>query len=153
MKSLALERDKAEVLGRLRNLRADSVGHWGRMSVHQMVCHLGDAFRMAVGQKPVKEASSLFQRTILKGFALYVPLPWPGGKIPTSPELDQQGEGTRPRDFAADVAQVVALVDLMTAPNGSAGRPPHPVFGPMSESAWLRWGYLHTDHHLRQFGA
>jgi hypothetical protein len=30
---------------------------------------------------------------------------------------------------------------------------PHPVFGAMSDSAWRRWGYLHTDHHLRQFGA
>jgi hypothetical protein len=35
------------------------------------------------------------------------------------------------------------------------GRAPgllHPVFGQMSESAWLRWAYVHTDHHLRQFG-
>jgi hypothetical protein len=31
-------------------------------------------------------------------------------------------------------------------------RPAHPIFGPMSEAAWLRWGYLHADHHLRQFG-
>jgi hypothetical protein len=28
----------------------------------------------------------------------------------------------------------------------------HPIFGAMSERAWLRWGYLHMDHHLRQFG-
>jgi hypothetical protein len=27
----------------------------------------------------------------------------------------------------------------------------HPIFGPMSRSAWLRWAYLHMDHHLRQF--
>ena len=29
----------------------------------------------------------------------------------------------------------------------------HPFFGAMSPNQWLRWGYLHTDHHLRQFGA
>ncbi len=23
----------------------------------------------------------------------------------------------------------------------------------MSQAAWLRWAYLHMDHHLRQFGA
>jgi hypothetical protein len=28
----------------------------------------------------------------------------------------------------------------------------HPIFGPMSKADWLRWGYLHMDHHLRQFG-
>jgi hypothetical protein len=28
----------------------------------------------------------------------------------------------------------------------------HPIFGPMTANDWLRWGYLHADHHLRQFG-
>jgi hypothetical protein len=29
----------------------------------------------------------------------------------------------------------------------------HPLFGRMSDADWLRWAYLHADHHLRQFGA
>jgi hypothetical protein len=29
---------------------------------------------------------------------------------------------------------------------------PHPMFGAMTTLEWMRWGYLHTDHHLRQFG-
>jgi hypothetical protein len=29
---------------------------------------------------------------------------------------------------------------------------PHPIFGQMTEKEWMRWGYLHMDHHLRQFG-
>jgi hypothetical protein len=28
----------------------------------------------------------------------------------------------------------------------------HPIFGALSARDWLRWGYLHADHHLRQFG-
>ena len=28
----------------------------------------------------------------------------------------------------------------------------HPIFGAMSVKDWMRWGYLHADHHLRQFG-
>jgi hypothetical protein len=28
----------------------------------------------------------------------------------------------------------------------------HPLWGRMTEWEWGRWGYLHTDHHLRQFG-
>jgi len=121
------------------------------MSAHQMVCHLADAFRMALGQKPVSPAAGLLQRTIVKWFALYVPLPWPAG-ILTRPEIDQEGEGTQPVDFAADVAQVEALLEAITA-TSSLGRLPHPTFGAMSAAAWLRWGYLHSDHHLRQFGA
>jgi len=27
-----------------------------------------------------------------------------------------------------------------------------PIFGPLTRAEWLRWGYLHADHHLRQFG-
>jgi hypothetical protein len=27
----------------------------------------------------------------------------------------------------------------------------HPLFGSMEHADWMRWGYLHTDHHLRQF--
>jgi hypothetical protein len=26
-----------------------------------------------------------------------------------------------------------------------------PPMGEMREREWLHWGYLHTDHHLRQF--
>ena len=51
MKTLAREGDKAEIVRRLRTLRPDSVRRWGRMSVHQMVCHLADALRMANGEK------------------------------------------------------------------------------------------------------
>jgi len=29
---------------------------------------------------------------------------------------------------------------------------PHPIFGAMKPWDWMRWGYLHADHHLRQFG-
>ncbi len=47
-----LAADKTEILTRLRALRPDSARRWGRMSAHQMVCHLSDAFRMATGERP-----------------------------------------------------------------------------------------------------
>jgi hypothetical protein len=28
----------------------------------------------------------------------------------------------------------------------------HPFLGKLSRAEWLRWAYLHMDHHLRQFG-
>ena len=118
-----------------------------------MICHLADALRMALGEKPVTPASNPLQRTLVKWIALYAPLPWPAG-VPTSPEIDQQREGcTPPVDFASDVADVEALLQLVVARTKTLGQSPHPVFGPMSDAAWLRWGYLHTNHHLRQFGA
>jgi hypothetical protein len=152
VKTLARKEDKAEIVGRLRGLRPETTRRWGRMSMHPMLCHLADAFRMALGQKSVRIVAGPFQRTIVKGFALYAPVPWPAARLPTSPELDQEHGGTRPVDFARDLDEVLALIESVTAPGRELRRQLHPVFGPMSDAAWLRWAYLHTDHHLRQFG-
>lgn len=152
MRTLAHRRDQAEILRRLRSVRPDSAPHWGRMSAHQMVCHLADAIRMETGQKPVAAQTNWFKRTILRTIALYFPLPWPPG-IPTSPEIDQELGGTRPVDFSADVEELVALLEGAIAPGTPSDQRTHPVFGRLSQAAWLRWGYLHLDHHLRQFGA
>lgn len=152
MRTLARDRDRTDVLQRVRTVRPDSVRRWGRMSAPQMICHLTDAFRMLVDRKPVSLASGLPQRTAFKWVALYAPLPWPSG-ILTRPEIDQEIAGTKPGEFAADVAELEAIVARVVAAMGSLDGRVHPIFGPMSERAWLRWGYLHMDHHLRQFGA
>ena len=152
MKTLARPRDKDELLHRLRRLRPDSVRRWGRMSAHQMVCHLNDSLLVATGQRAASPAISLPSRTIIKWIALYLPLRWPPG-ILTRPEIDQEAGGTRPIDFAADVARQVALIEDVAGQPRKLRGSVHPIFGRMSERTWLRWAYLHTDHHLRQFGA
>lgn len=151
VKTLARPRDKAELLLRVRKVRPESQGRWGRMSAHQMICHLCDSFRIVTGDRSVSFASGVMQRTIVKWIALYAPLPWPAG-IPTVPEIDQEMGGTGPVDFAEDVAQLEALLESVAARTSTADWRAHPIFGRMSETAWLRWAYLHVDHHLRQFG-
>ena len=151
MKTLAHPSDKDELLHRLSRLRPDSVRRWGRMSAHQMVCHLNDSLLVATGERAASHAISLPSRTIVKWIALYVPVRWPVG-ILTRPEIDQEAGGTRPGDFNADVAQQVALMEEVAAQPRRVRGSEHPIFGTMSERAWLRWAYLHTDHHLRQFG-
>jgi hypothetical protein len=149
MKSLSRERDREEIVRRLRTLRPESVRHWGRMSVHQMVCHLNDSFRMATGEKSVKSAATLRNRTLTRLIALHVPVRWPRG-LETVPEVDQEIGGTRPVDFAADLAELETRLQSF-AERRRVNRP-HPIFGRLSDGEWLRWAYLHTDHHLRQFG-
>jgi hypothetical protein len=151
VKTLARPDDKAEIVRRLRALRPENVRRWGRMSAHQMVCHLADSFRLMLGEKPVRAVGSVLHRTIVKWIALYVPLPWMHG-IRTRPEIDQQCGGTSPVDFAADLAQLEALLERITSDTSHPERPAHPLFGRLSEDEWLRWGYLHMDHHFRQFG-
>ncbi len=122
------------------------------MSAHQMVCHLSDATLMAMAQKQVSPATTLLQRTLVKWVALYFPIPWPPGLL-TRPEIDQLVSGTCPTDFDADVADLISLVEHFVARGRDADWPAHPIFGRLSRASWLRWGYLHMDHHLRQFGA
>jgi hypothetical protein len=121
------------------------------MTAHQMVCHLSDCSRMALGQKQTSDASGPVQRTLIKWLALYTPVRWRPG-IVTRPEVDQEIGGTKPFEFSADLKEAEALLSLVASRAGSAGWPDHPVFGRMSERDWMRWAYLHTDHHLRQFG-
>ena len=152
MKTLAHDRDAAELFTRLRTLRQDSVRRWGRMSVHQMVCHLSDGYRLVTGEVTCQPAVTPLPRAVMKWVALYAPVRWPAG-IPTTRELDQSAGGTAPADFAADLAGLERLLTTVAAErSGRLTGLVHPIFGRMSESAWLRWAYLHADHHFRQFG-
>jgi uncharacterized protein with PQ loop repeat len=142
---------KTALLARVKALRSDGMRRWGRMTAHQMVCHLIDCNRMALGEVVVTPPAARLPRAIVKWVSLYTPLPWPKG-LPTNPELDQDIGGMRPGDFARDVAALEATVERLTSRAGRGGWPRHPDFGAMSEGDWLRWAYLHMDHHLRQFG-
>lgn len=150
MNSLARSVDQAQILARLRPLRPDARARWGRMSAPQMVAHLADGYRMALGRRSVGSMANPLTRTLLKTIALRSPMPWPRG-IRSVVEVDQERGGTPPGDFATDVASVVDLIEAMKAPERRF-EPTHPIFGPMSDADWLRWGWLHADHHLRQFG-
>jgi hypothetical protein len=150
VKTLARAEDLAEVRTRLGLLEPGLAPRWGRMTVHQMVCHAADACRLALGERPSTRRPGRAVG-VKKLVALWLPLPWPRG-IGTTEEIDQcGGGGTRPTAFEADRVTLLSLVDRVAAA-ADLERHGHPVFGPMSRAAWLRWAYLHLDHHLRQFG-
>jgi len=41
----------------------------------QLICHLADSYRAVMGEKPVSPDTGILQRTVVKWFALYVPIP------------------------------------------------------------------------------
>jgi len=149
MPSLERDAEFQNIARRLGSLTPESKARWGKMSVHQMVCHLCDSFRFALELKPASPATGLLQRTAMKWFALYVPIHWPKG-VPTRPEMEQGKGGSAPVEFASDLKELAELIGAF-AGRRSFGVA-HPIFGTMTTGEWLRWGYLHTDHHLRQFG-
>jgi hypothetical protein len=142
---------RQRIFQRIAAVKPENQSLWGRMTAHQMICHLGDSFRATLGQKYVSPATGIVQRTILKWLALHLPAPWPKG-VPTRPEMEQGAGGTPPGDFQRDRADLIGLIERFSEPGIASSRTPHPIFGALREREWLRWGYLHADHHLRQFG-
>jgi hypothetical protein len=152
MKNLLNSRDKAEILSRLQSVQPSSARLWGRMSAHQMICHLGDGFKLYMGLLTTAEPGFPYPSQILKFGSLRVPLPWPRG-FRTLPEIDQHIKGVPVGQFAHDVDELQRLLERFTHKPQDFEWPSHPYLGRMSDKEWMRLGYLHTDHHLRQFGA
>jgi len=152
MKTLHNDNDKQEVLNRLRQVRAESTRRWGKMTPHQMVCHLNDSFKSVIGEREINGSkSNLMTRSVVRWIALYAPLKWPHG-VPTMAENDQERGGTPPENFQRDVAALASMIERLTSAQRDYQWGRHPLFDEMSERDWMRWGYLHVDHHLRQFG-
>ena len=151
MKSLVNAVDKQEVIARLAKFAPDAQRRWGRMTSHEAICHLSDSYLAGLGEKPVSSASGPFQRSFMKWAALYLPTKWPRG-IQTRPDMEAGVGGTPPAGFSRDLDALARLVDRFSTQASDFAWHPHPIFGLLTARQWLRWGYLHADHHLRQFG-
>jgi hypothetical protein len=122
------------------------------MTPHQMICHLSDSFRSVIGERQVNgDKSNLLTKTVVRWIALYAPLKWPHG-VPTMAENDQERGGTPPAEFKRDVDELESIIRRVTSAQRDFKWGRHPLFAEMAERDWMRWGYLHCDHHLRQFG-
>ncbi|MEO8077864.1 MAG: DUF1569 domain-containing protein [Acidobacteriota bacterium] len=141
-----------ELVARLERVTPESPRVWGLMTPHEMICHVNDSFLVGMGERQAADISTRVSRTLIKWVALYAPMRWPQG-LDTRPEVDPRRAGTAPIDFWRDRDVLVRTMTRFAAhpPDFAWGR--HPIFQGMSEPAWRRWGYLHVDHHLRQFGA
>jgi hypothetical protein len=136
-----------EIRARVAQLSPESRAAWGRMSAPQVVCHLAESLKMALGDLPVTPKKVPIRFPPLKQLIVYV-VPFPKG-VPTAPELIARA----PANWQADVADLQALIDRFVARADAVAWPKHPAFGRLSKRAWGVLVYRHMDHHLRQFGA
>ena len=121
------------------------------MSAPQMLCHLTDSYQAVIGERAVSTGRWPLPRVLLTWVVLEAPLPWPPN-VPTRPELAQGAGGTPPADFEQDRRRLLEALERFCSA-APAARTAHPVLGPLTYPQWMRWGYLHADHHLRQFGS
>ncbi len=148
MKSLASLETLSEIRERLRRVRIDDHARWGEMTAKQMVRHLRCACEMGLGERSVEPRQG-FAPVLVKFLALRSGVRW-GKNAATVPELKRAILEHSRTEF--DVLVGAAIDKMETLATGTRFAPSHPMFGPMSEKDWKRWGYLHADHHLRQFG-
>ena len=147
MKTISDPAVASVLAARLERLTPEQNREWGTLSPHQLLAHLADAADAVMQRRPFPRASRAPSR-LLKYAALYIPRPWPHGIK----------AGARPADvildadaFATERKRALAAMSELAAPDAQLA-PEHPLFGSMTRGDWLRWAFLHTDHHLRQFG-
>lgn len=150
-KSLASPFDNDRIRQRIASLTPDSPRQWGKMSVGGMICHLHDSFELGLGERHARPISLPIPKGLIKVVALGIPIPWPKNLM-TMPEVRQGAGGTPPGIFVDDRARLLDVLARFAA-SQELDKTSHPLFGKISRADWLRWGYLHADHHLRQFGA
>jgi hypothetical protein len=152
VKSLSDRNCVNELTARVGRVRPDTPRLWGKMTSGQMICHVTDSFLGIMGEKPMEVPPGFTLWPVLKYVALYSPMQWPKG-VATRPEFDQAaGAGTPPAHFESDVRRLLDTMERFARKPRDFQFRPHPMFKVMSEGQWMRWGYLHMDHHLRQFG-
>jgi hypothetical protein len=135
---------------RLARLTPDTPHRWGKMTSHEVLCHLSDSFRGMLRDRPTTKApGSALQRHVVRFVALHTPLPWPRG-VPTRPEVNPHEQGTRPAVFEFDRVTLRELMRRFVRTESVYAE--HPMFGALSRREWMVWGYRHLDHHFRQFG-
>jgi hypothetical protein len=148
MKSLASGVVLAETRMRLRTVRVDDRARWGRMTAKQMMRHLACSYEVALGDRTVAPLERP-PAVVMKWFALRSGLRWPKN-LKTTRELKRAIAEHSDETFDEVVGAAVEKMQVLAS--GTRCAPCHPMFGPMTTEEWKRWGYLHADHHLRQFG-
>jgi len=149
MKSLASADVLMETKRRLQCVEAGDRALWGKMTAPQMVRHVGCAYEIALGDREVDAIKGTIPPRAMKWLALRSGVRW-ARNTPTTPELIAALDEEPNTSFEDLIRRAISGMEELAV--GQRWRHEHPFFGTMSCEDWMRWGYLHADHHLRQFG-
>jgi hypothetical protein len=145
MPNLLDEPDRNNIKVRITRLHHDTPRQWGTMTAALTTCHLTDQLRVAMDEIPARRRGNILTRTLIKWYVLNFVTEISKGKIKTVSEMQSTDVG----DWENDIHLLCNAIDRFPRCQQFA---PHPVFGPMSPTEWGKLGYIHLDHHLRQFG-
>lgn len=133
------------IRSRIEALTATSPARWGRMSAGQMMWHCNQILKTSLRDIQVEPRRPPFPVPVLKLMLFH--MPWPHG-APTAPEY----VAGAPRDFDAERAQCLQLIERFQARKMEDDGWGRAVFGEITGVEWSRLQAKHLDHHLKQFG-
>jgi hypothetical protein len=151
IRTLDSAQTRQQLLLRLARLPEEQPPLWGRMHAAAMLLHLREAFELALKERPVKQHPRLLRGRFGRWLVLYSGMPWVRN-YQTVPEVDILLKQEKIEDFEAERRALVEIMVTFSECSEERLLPEHPFFGSFRHKDWMRWGYLHTDHHLRQFG-
>lgn len=147
MKSLWDESARRELIGRARRLTPEHGALWGKFTVDRMLAHLVDAFGMGLGEIEVRQRKVPLIR-FWPFNVLFIRIVGMPKNAPTAREIIARP----PLSIDAELRALESAMERFAAQHDRRDWPRHPAFGKLSRDSWGVLGYVHTDHHLRQFG-
>jgi hypothetical protein len=136
---------------RIKAIRSTGERRWGTMTLAQMFAHLRIVFEISLEERETNDESRAWLMPIVWVLMFEIWTNWPTGRIKASRQfLDDSAD-----DFEAERA---LLIESMRRFVDRAASDParivlEPMLGRISLKKWRRVHGIHTDYHLRQFGA
>lgn len=134
---------------RLRELKPDTEGKFGKMSASDMLSHLRKIFDTSNGDVEAPDESVFVLRVL--GIPLMM-----AGLMPMVPgvlKTHSTYEPSNVEDFEAEKKSVLAAMDKFVEEFEADPQLKRviPLMGPMTMRQWSVMHALHTNHHLKQF--
>ncbi|MFI5171798.1 MAG: DUF1569 domain-containing protein [Chitinophagales bacterium] len=148
MRSIFNNEDAEAFIERINKLTPTTQQIWGNMTVSQMLAHIQQPIRVALGEfKPKRTIFAMIFGGIAKK-QLINEKPFKKG-LPTDPSFVISNE----RNFDDEKNKSIDLIRRINAAGiDGMTKDKHPVFGKMNGEEWNLLMLKHLDHHLRQFG-
>jgi hypothetical protein len=142
--------DYETILRRINNLECEANRQFGKLDVNEMVCHVTDQIRLALGYLELPNEGNFLDRTFIKWFALSMSS-IPKEKIETANGVNPKVDGTKPVSLIDDKVTLVKLLEQLKQQDENYEWGIHPKFGALSKKQWGKLIYAHLNHHLKQF--
>lgn len=150
MKTLMNPAQAAKQLERLERLLPETKPLWGLLTAGDLLPHLTDPFKIALGEMEATPVKSFFLTGIGKFAAIFLMPRWPKGS-PTHPKTNIQLEGRKGSDFQVDKMELKETMGRFIHQYAIMSFNPHPIFGKLSNKTWAIVMNKHLEHHFRQF--